>query len=107
MLLTNCEREFLAAFIHEATTDPFKGPATEELHRHDIYYTDLSHLLAAYYQESGSDQGDLGDKKVATLPPCPWVNRETASRRDHEVEVELERASSRSPEHRKSRRTNG
>ena len=33
MLLTDREREFLAAFIYEATTDPFKGPATEELHR--------------------------------------------------------------------------
>jgi hypothetical protein len=31
MLLANCEREFVAAFIHGATTDPFKGPATEEL----------------------------------------------------------------------------
>jgi hypothetical protein len=52
MLLTNRERDFLAAFVREATTDPFKGPATEELHRRDIYYTDLRHLLAAYYQET-------------------------------------------------------
>ncbi|HUG91657.1 MAG TPA: hypothetical protein VML55_12525 [Planctomycetaceae bacterium] len=93
MLLTNCEREFLAAFIHEATTDPFQGPATEELHWRDIYYTDLPHLLAAYYQESGSGQDDLGGRKVAALPPCPWVDREAATRRDHEVEGELERAS--------------
>jgi hypothetical protein len=56
MLLTNRERDFLAAFIHEATTDPFKGPATEELHRRDAYYTDLGHLLAAYYQETSSGQ---------------------------------------------------
>jgi hypothetical protein len=49
MLLTDREREFLAAFIYEATTDPFKGPATEELLRRNIYYTDLSHLMAAYY----------------------------------------------------------
>jgi len=42
MLLTYREREFLAGFIHEAISDPFRGPATEELHRRDIYYTDLS-----------------------------------------------------------------
>ena len=49
MLLTHREREFLAAFLYEATTDPFKGPATEELHRRNIYYTDLSYLMTAYY----------------------------------------------------------
>jgi hypothetical protein len=89
MFLTNHEREFLAAFIHEATTDPFQGPATEELHRRDIYYTDLSHLLAAYYRESPSDQEDLGGKRT-TLPPCPWNDRETAVRRDRQVETELQ-----------------
>jgi hypothetical protein len=92
MLLTDREREFLSAFIHEATTDPFKGPATDELHRRDIYYTDLQHLLAAYYRESPGDQEGFGGKKVATLPPCPWSDRETAARRDHQVEMELERA---------------
>ncbi len=93
MLLTNREREFLTAFIHEATTDPFKGPATEELHKRDIYYTDLPHLLAAYYREAPADQEDLGGKSVSTPPPCPWTDREAAARRDHQVEVELERAS--------------
>src|SRR4051794_29910580 len=91
MLLTNQEREFLAAFTHEATADPFKGPATEELHRRDIYYTDLSHLLAAYSQESAANQEGVGGKHAATLPPCPWKDRETAVRRDHQVEVQLER----------------
>jgi hypothetical protein len=65
MFLTNSEREFLAAFIREATTDPFNGPATDELHRRDIYYTDLSHLLAAYYREDVGDQG-----ASRSLPPC-------------------------------------
>ena len=78
MLLTDREREFLAAFIYEATTDPFKGPATEELHRRDIYYTDLHHLLAAYYRESPGDKEGFGSNKVATLPLCPWADRETA-----------------------------
>lgn len=89
MLLTDREREFLAAFIHEATTDPFKGPATEDLHRRDIYYTDLSHLVAAYYRESPAEQEGLGGKKVAAPPPCPWKDRQVALQRDQQVETEL------------------
>jgi hypothetical protein len=70
MLLTNREREFLAVFIHEATTDPFKGPATQELHRRDIYYDDLSHLLAAYYRERSAGPQPLGPQHVAMVPPA-------------------------------------
>src|SRR5437773_11611579 len=92
MLLTDHERMFLAAFIHEATTDPFKGPATEELHRRNIYYTDLPHLMTAYYREDAGDQEGFGGKLGPPPPPCPWEDRDTAVRRDHEVEVELERA---------------
>jgi hypothetical protein len=92
MLLTEREREFLAAFVHEATTDPFKGPATEELHRRDIYYTDLSHLLTAYYRENTDAQEGFGGKHSPAPPPCPWRDRDTAVRRDQEVKAELERA---------------
>ncbi len=90
MLLTEHEREFLAAFIHEATTDPFKGPATEELHRRDIYYTDLSHLLTVYYRENAGAQEGFGGKHHPTPPPCPWQGCDAAVRRDHEVEIELQ-----------------
>jgi hypothetical protein len=92
MLLTDGEREFLSAFISEATTDPFKGPATEELHRRDIYYTDLPHLMTAYYLESPSGQEGFGGKNNPAPPPCPWKDRDTAVRRDGEVEAELQRA---------------
>jgi hypothetical protein len=90
MLLTDRERQFLAAFIHEATTDPFKGPATEELHRRDIYYTDLSHLMTAYYRETVGDQEGFGSKYDPVPPPCPWKDRESAIRRDREVDLALE-----------------
>ena len=96
MLLTDREREFLAAFIHEATTDPFKGPATKELHHGNIYYTDLSHLMTAYYRESTRDQQGFGGKYNPTPPSCPWLDRDTALRRDREVEAELGRATSQS-----------
>jgi hypothetical protein len=91
MLLTDHEREFLGAFIHEATTDPFKGPATEELHHRDIYYTDLQHLLAAYYRDNPRDQQGLGGKRLSTVPPCPWSDRETATRRNQQIGMALER----------------
>ena len=86
MALTDKEREFLAAFIYEATTEPFKGPATADLHRHGIYYSDLHSLMAAYYRENNPDQQGLGGKHYATPPPCPWPDRESAIRRNHEVE---------------------
>lgn len=91
MLLTDLERTFLAAFISEATTDPFKGPATEELHRRNIYYTNLSHLLTAYYLENFLDQEGFGGKPNPLPPPCPWPDCETAFRRDREVKTELDR----------------
>ncbi|SRR5579885_3094195 len=95
MPLTDREREFLAAFIREATTDPFKGPATEELHRRNIYYTDLSHLMAAYYRESPSNQEGLGGKSSPVPIPCPWKDRGAAVRRDQEVAAELEEVGNR------------
>src|SRR5438093_1269941 len=92
MLLTDGERVFLAAFLHEATTDPFKGPATQELHRRDIYYADLSHLLTAYYREHRGEQEGFGGKHAPAPPACPWEDRDTAVRCDHEIEAELDRA---------------
>src|SRR5690242_10649759 len=89
MLLTPEEREFLAAFIHEATTDPFKGPATDELHRRDIYYSDLGHLMAAFYREDLGTQQGFGGRQLPVLPSCPWHDRDTATRRNLEVEMKM------------------
>jgi hypothetical protein len=91
MPLTDPERTFLSAFIHEATTDPFKGPATDELHRRHVYYTDLGHLMSAYYRENPPDQEGFGGKRSPTPPFCPWPDRETALRRDRELEAELQK----------------
>ena len=91
-MLTNLEREFLAAFIYEATTDPFRGPATEELHRRNIYYNDLSDLMAAYYLESLGDRGGIPPQATSVPPSCPWPNREAAAHRNGEVHLELETA---------------
>jgi hypothetical protein len=91
MLLTERERELLAAFIREATTDPFQGPATEELQRRDISFDDLSHLMAAYYGEICDAHEGPSGKPSPAPPPCPWKDRDTAVRRDREVDAELER----------------
>lgn len=92
MPLTDREREFLAAFIYEATTDPFKGRATEELHRRNIFYAHVSHLMTAYYWENAGGQEGFGGTYDPTPPACPWKDRDAAIRRDHEIEAELERA---------------
>jgi hypothetical protein len=97
MLLTDGEREFLAAFVLEATTDPFRGPATEALHHRDIYYSDLSHLLTAYYRENAGDPEGVEGKQNLAHPLCPWKDRVDALRRDHEVEVQLEQLSEKVP----------
>ena len=91
MVLTDHEREFLAAFVYEATTDSFKGPATAALHQRDIYYTDLSHLLTAYSREESRAQEGFGGRRNPAPPLCPWENRETALRRDREAEAALEK----------------
>jgi hypothetical protein len=89
MFLRDHERDFLAAFIHEATTDPFKGPATEVLHSRGIYYADITHLMTAYYRENEPGQEGLGGKPRSIPLLCPWPNRESAVLRDKEMEKEL------------------
>ena len=92
MLLTRQEKEFLTAFIYEATTDPFTGPATDELHRRDIFYNDLSNLMAAYYLESVGNREDVRGRSSSVSPPCPWSARETVVRRNAEIRRGLETA---------------
>ena len=89
MPLTINERDFLAAFIHEAVTDPFKGPATDLLHRKGIYYDDVLHLMTAYYREHAPDQEGLGGKHDSDPPPPPWPDRQSVMRRDQELKQEL------------------
>lgn len=85
MTLTNHERCFLAAFIYEATTDPFTGPATDDLHCHGIYSSDIPNLRSAYCRENDPDQEGVGGKKNLNPPPCPWPDLKAAICRDHEL----------------------
>jgi hypothetical protein len=84
-LLTAEEKKFLDVFLHEATTPPFSGPATQALHRIGVEYGDLSYLAWAYEQDvprTGFVLGHAAD----SAPPLPWPSRESALRRTREVQ---------------------
>ena len=81
MPLTKKEREFLDAFVYEATHEPFGGPATIDLRRRSIYYADLHELLTRYHRELVSQKIMPFGKYNPTPPPSPWANREEVERR--------------------------
>ena len=84
-LLTAQEMPFLDVFLHEATTPPFTGPATEALHQIGVEYGDISYLAWAYEQDvprSGFALGHAAD----VAPPLPWPTRDAALRRNKEIE---------------------
>ena len=50
-ILTPEEKQLLDVFLHEATTAPFTGPATQALHKIGVEYRDISDLAWAYEQD--------------------------------------------------------
>jgi hypothetical protein len=96
MPLTEHEDAFLAAFIYEATNEPFTGPATRGLHARGVSYTDLYSLMTAYSRlHPGTPECPFGSHDP-NPPPCPWPDRETALRREAEIREELSEAAERS-----------
>jgi hypothetical protein len=88
-LLTPEENQFLDVFLHEATTAPFAGPATNALHKIGIEYGDISYIAWAYEQEVPRTVFAVGH--VADVaPPLPWPNRQSALLRDEEIQRILE-----------------
>ena len=84
-LLTPEENRFLDVFLHEATTAPFTGPATKALHKNGLEYGDISHIAWAYEQDvprTGFAVGHAAD----VVPPLPWPNRQSALRRNQEIQ---------------------
>lgn len=84
-LLTAEEKEFLDVFLHEATTSPFSGPATEALHGIGIEYGDISYIAWAYEQDVPRTSFELGHAADAA-PPLPWGSRESVLRRNEEFQ---------------------
>jgi len=84
-ILTPQERSFLEVFLHEATTSPFTGPATEAIHKIGVEYGDMSYLAWAYEQDVPRTRFELGHS-ADVAPPLPWTNRESVLRRNVEIE---------------------
>jgi hypothetical protein len=81
MPLTKEERDFLDAFVYEATHEPFGGPAADALRQRDIYYADLHGLLTSYHRELVVEGTLRFGKHNPTSPPSPWANREEVEQR--------------------------
>lgn len=88
MSLTKQEREFLDAYVYEATHEPFGGPATDELRRREVYYSDLHEVLTAYHKELTRNHILPFGKHSPSPPPCPWANREQAELRGRALMAE-------------------
>jgi len=84
-ILTPQEKSFLDVFLHEATTSPFTGPATEVLHQIGVEYGDISYIAWAYNQEVPRTSFGWGHA-AAVAPPLPWPNLESALRRNMEIQ---------------------
>jgi hypothetical protein len=84
-ILTPAEKSFLDVFLHEATTAPFTGPATEALHQIGVEYGDISYVAWAYDQEVPRNRLEWGHP-ADVAPPLPWANRESVLQRDREIQ---------------------
>jgi hypothetical protein len=84
-IVTPQEKSFLDVFLHEATTSPFTGPATEALHQIGVEYGDISYIAWAYERDVPRTGFELGHA-AAVAPPLPWTNREAVLRRNMELQ---------------------
>jgi hypothetical protein len=84
-LLTPEEKRFLDVFLHEATTSPFTGPATQALHQIGVEYGDLSYLAWAYEQDVPRTRFEWGHA-ADVAPPLPWSTRESVLQRNQEIQ---------------------
>jgi hypothetical protein len=74
-ILTPAEKTFLDVFLHEATTEPFNGPATQALHSIGVEYNDITYLAWAYDQEVPRTSIEWGRVSDAS-PPLAWPTRQ-------------------------------
>ena len=90
MPLTLYEREFLDAYVYEATNGPpFGGPATRALSEHGIWYPDLSWILTAYHRELCAE-GKVPSGTLNSNPPdSPWKSVEEVKNRGMVLKDEL------------------
>jgi len=75
----------LSAFLHEATTPPFTGPATKALHNIGVEYGDVSCIAWAYEHDVPQTSFELGHS-ADVAPPLPWTTQESVQRRTMELQ---------------------
>jgi len=80
-MLTPQEKSFRDVFLHEATTPPFAGPATQALHNIYVEYSDLSYTAWAYEHDVPGTSIELGHSADVALP-LPWATQESFLRCD-------------------------
>jgi hypothetical protein len=84
-ILTQEEKRFLDVVLHESTTAPFTGPATEALHKIGVEYGDLSYIAWAYNREAPRTGFEWGNS-AETVAPLPWTTRESAHQRNRDIQ---------------------
>jgi hypothetical protein len=90
MPLTQAERDFLDAYVYEATHGPpFGGPATRELAHRDVYYSDLLWLLTAYNREGQVTRRPPFGMHNPVPPPSPWADPTEVRQRCEQLRDEL------------------
>ena len=89
-ILTPKEKSFLDVFLHEATTSPFTGPATEALHKLGVEYGDIPYIAWGYEQDVPRTSFQWGHA-ADDAPPLPWPTRESVLRRNSEIQQICER----------------
>jgi hypothetical protein len=92
MPLTKQERQFLDAYIYEATHEPFGGPATRDLGRRNVSYSDLNWILTAYQRELSAAGIPAAGVHTLEPSPSPWRDLEEVTRRSNGLKNELEPA---------------
>ncbi len=90
MPLTKEEREFLNAYVYEATAEPFGGPATRDLASRGVHYSDIHWLLTAYHRTYDLERKWPMGIQNPNPPPSPWATLEEAKRRNEELRQEWE-----------------
>jgi hypothetical protein len=84
-LLTPDEKSFLNVFLHEVTTPPFTGPATNALHGIGVEYGDILYIAWAYEQDVPRTSFAIGHA-ASVAPRLPWSTREAAMLRNTELQ---------------------
>ena len=88
MPLSKQEREFLDAYVYEATHQPFGGPATSDLQQRGIRYADLHGLLTAYDRELSAERILPFGHQNLTPPATPWASLEDVKLRNQTLKRE-------------------